>query len=106
ESLTGEGSLEAVYAAIQRNGVNTADHSASEKDAIPCPFRGLRPFREEDGLLFFGRKSCIAELQLACNTHNLIAVVGASGSGKSSVVRAGLLPILRRTRPNSDVIQL
>lgn len=64
--------------------------------ATVCPYRGLRPFREEDAPFFFGREAFTARLAEAVERHTLVAVVGASGSGKSSVVRAGLVPHLRR----------
>jgi len=63
-----------------------------------CPYRGLLPFREEDAPLFFGRDEAIAVLHAATRKHAFVAVVGASGCGKSSVVRAGLIPALRRER--------
>ena len=61
-----------------------------------CPFRGLRPFREEDQPFFCGREAFTDILEAAVEKSSLVAVVGASGSGKSSVVRAGLIPRLRR----------
>lgn len=61
-----------------------------------CPYRGLRFFREEDAPFFFGRESFIARLAAMLQKHRFVAVVGASGSGKSSVVRAGLVPHLRK----------
>ena len=64
--------------------------------ATICPYRGLRPFREEDAPVFFGREPFTDLLANAVEQHSLVAVVGASGSGKSSVVRAGLVPRLRR----------
>jgi len=63
-----------------------------------CPYRGLLYFREEDAPFFFGRAEDIAKLVQKVNQHRLVAVVGASGSGKSSVVRAGLVPELRKDR--------
>lgn len=63
-----------------------------------CPYRGLLYFREEDAPFFFGREAAIRQLTSAVQQHNLVAVVGASGSGKSSVVRAGLVPELRKNR--------
>ncbi len=62
----------------------------------PCPYRGLFAFNEEDTDFFFGREKFTQTLVQAANTHSLIAVVGASGSGKSSVVFAGLVPQLRQ----------
>jgi WD40 repeat protein len=61
-----------------------------------CPYRGLRPFREEDASFFFGREVVIDRLTHAVCCQTLAAVVGASGCGKSSVARAGLIPRLRR----------
>lgn len=62
---------------------------------IRNPYKGLQPFREEDALDFFGREALTDRLVEAVANHRLVAVVGPSGSGKSSVVRAGLLPALR-----------
>lgn len=66
--------------------------------ATICPYRGLLYFREEDAPFFFGREAAITQLVSAVQQHHLVAVVGASGSGKSSVVRAGLVPELRKSR--------
>ena len=72
-----------------------------------CPFRGLLPYREEDAPLFFGRHDDTDRLAEAVAHHPFVAVVGASGSGKSSVVRAGLLPKLRADRDKGwDVVTL
>ena len=60
-----------------------------------CPYRDLRAFREEDAPFFFGRDAFTKELVEAADKSNFVAVVGPSGSGKSSVVQAGLIPQLR-----------
>ena len=65
---------------------------------IDRPFPGLRPFESDQSLLFFGRERHTAELLRRLSTERLLAVVGSSGSGKSSLVRAGLLPALHRGR--------
>jgi len=62
----------------------------------PCPYRGLFAFREQDARFFFGREAYTEKLVEAVQKQPLIAVIGASGSGKSSVVYAGLIPYLRR----------
>src|SRR6516162_597502 len=63
-----------------------------------CPYRGLFHFREEDAPFFFGREAVIDQLVDKVCRRPFVAVVGASGSGKSSVVRAGLVPRLRSDR--------
>jgi len=60
------------------------------------PYKGLAYFREEDAPLFFGRKRFVQELEQAVGNKAFVVVTGPSGSGKSSVVLAGLLPRLRR----------
>lgn len=58
------------------------------------PYPGLRPFREGEAELFFGRESQIDAMLTKLETHRFLAVVGSSGCGKSSLVRAGLIPAL------------
>jgi WD40 repeat protein len=68
------------------------------------PYPGLEPFTEEDAGVFFGREAETAELverlspALGQAAHRFVAVVGPSGSGKSSLVQAGLLPALAAQR--------
>jgi DNA-binding SARP family transcriptional activator/class 3 adenylate cyclase/WD40 repeat protein/type II secretory pathway predicted ATPase ExeA len=59
-----------------------------------CPYKGLARFEETDAANFFGRERLVAELVARLTESRLLAVVGPSGSGKSSLVRAGLLPAL------------
>lgn len=59
------------------------------------PYKGLHAFSELDAQDFFGRDALTEELVHAVKEHRLVAVVGPSGIGKSSVVRAGLIPALR-----------
>ena len=58
------------------------------------PFPGLRPFEMQEKYLFFGREDQTVELLKRLGQARFLAVVGTSGSGKSSLVRAGLLPEL------------
>lgn len=62
------------------------------------PYPGLRPFEPEESHLFFGRDQQIADLADRLERNHLVAVVGVSGCGKSSLVRAGLIPALERGR--------
>lgn len=61
-----------------------------------CPYRGLFAFREEDALFFHGRESFTHILVEAIQRYDLVSVIGASGSGKSSVIFAGLITQLRQ----------
>ncbi len=65
--------------------------------SLPNPYKGLRPFDEADSADFFGRDTLIQHLldRIGASASRFLAVVGPSGSGKSSVVKAGLLPRLR-----------
>lgn len=71
-----------------------------------CPFRGLASFRPEDRDFFFGRAELVESLVQRLKAHPFLAVLGASGSGKSSLVLAGLVPALGETpvylTPGSD----
>jgi hypothetical protein len=77
---------------------------------LPCPYRGLFHFRPEDAEFFFGREIFIQKIFTTTQTRNFIPVLGASGSGKSSLVMAGLVPKLQKEgywkfthfRPSSD----
>lgn len=71
--------------------------SAGEEapDSTRNPYKGLRAFRDFDAADFFGRDALVDDLLMALTKHNVVALVGPSGSGKSSVVRAGLIPELR-----------
>ncbi len=67
---------------------------AADDAPVVCPFKGLASFDVDDSEYFFGRERLVAELIARLVGAPLLAVVGPSGSGKSSVVRAGLLPAL------------
>jgi DNA-binding SARP family transcriptional activator/WD40 repeat protein len=60
----------------------------------PCPFKGLEPFDQSDADVFFGREELVAGIVARLPGTSLLGVVGPSGSGKSSAVKAGLLPAL------------
>src|SRR6266540_89628 len=71
------------------------DGPAAERGFGKSPYKGLSPFQEDDAALFFGRERLVGELAARTVSAGLLAVVGASGSGKSSAIAAGLLPSLR-----------
>ncbi len=71
------------------------------------PYKGLRAFQQADAADFFGRsamiESVLQRLQEPVLENNFLAVIGPSGSGKSSLVKAGVLPALRQGRiPGSE----
>lgn len=78
------------------------ERGSSNRDSTPRPlpmpaFPGLRSFREGDSIVYFGRERETSELinRLADPRCQMLAVIGASGTGKSSLVHAGLIPRLR-----------
>jgi basic membrane lipoprotein Med (substrate-binding protein (PBP1-ABC) superfamily)/DNA-binding SARP family transcriptional activator len=79
--------------ALLPHGLEQADISGRPDHA---PFKGLLAFDEDDEANFFGRDELVAEVLRRVESDRLIAVVGPSGSGKSSVVTAGVLPRIRK----------
>ena len=67
-----------------------------ERPSAACPYRGLQPFGVEDEEEFFGREADIDAALARIGRSRFLAVSGASGSGKSSLVRAGVVPALHR----------
>jgi hypothetical protein len=66
----------------------------TDSPRLDNPFPGLRPFEASETHLFFGREGQSDELVRLLTRNRFLAVVGTSGSGKSSLVRAGMLPSL------------
>lgn len=61
-----------------------------------CPYQGLKAFAKEQARFFFGREKVVQLLREKLGQANFVPIIGASGSGKSSVVRAGLIPQLEK----------
>jgi len=72
--------------------VRAAQHGVAGR--ISCPYKGLSRYDEAEANLFFGRETLVTALCARLVDTPFLAVVGPSGSGKSSLVRAGLLPAL------------
>jgi energy-coupling factor transporter ATP-binding protein EcfA2 len=68
---------------------------ARDQSGDICPYQGLEAFDEEHAEFFFGRERDVQRLVEKLKLTRFLAVLGASGSGKSSLVRAGLIPALR-----------
>ncbi len=71
---------------------------ASDDETSRPPYRGLTRFEPDDAELFFGRDQLVERLTELNRKHRFTAVFGPSGSGKSSLLRAGLIPRLRTPR--------
>ncbi|TXR96350.1 hypothetical protein EAO73_33065 [Streptomyces sp. col6] len=74
----------------------TAERLAADGDDASAPYRGLARFETSDSGLFFGRDRVIAPLAALVAEKRFTVLCGPSGSGKSSLLRAGLIPRLRR----------
>ena len=95
------GSVVELQSARERAGLVAA--TATSPAPAVCPYKGLATFDADDAEYFFGRERLVAELVARLVGAPLLAVVGPSGSGKSSVLRAGLLPALAGgVLPGSD----
>ncbi|PSB24045.1 caspase family protein [Stenomitos frigidus] len=62
-----------------------------------CPYQGLQAFTAEQQAFFFGRQRTVEDIRQRLEQQPFVPVIGASGSGKSSIVRAGLMPWLAAT---------
>ncbi|MGW1198490.1 nSTAND1 domain-containing NTPase [Streptomyces sp. NPDC002536] len=89
DAVEWEARWRAASAALPEDGGD--GQGAQEKDAR-CPYPGLTAFAPQDADVYFGRTELVKELQLHVEQGPLVAVFGASGCGKSSLLRAGLLP--------------
>lgn len=98
EQLTGD--LYAGFSASEVRGL--LEQISQEFQPRPfsgeCPYVGLEPFREQDAQRFFGRERLVSELILRIQESRFLFIAGPSGSGKSSLVRAGLIPALKDGR--------
>ncbi|WP_055535457.1 helix-turn-helix domain-containing protein [Streptomyces graminilatus] len=81
----------------RRRWLRAAEESAKvrDNDVAFAPYRGLEPFGSEHRQLYFGRGRAVDDLLSRLRTQRFVALSGLSGSGKSSLLRAGLLPVLR-----------
>ena len=103
-----EQALDELMACLEEDEVSSEEPSLTTPDFEPRnPYKGLRAFTQDDATDFFGRDRLIEELvdrmksmltpgQPGTPPARLLTVIGPSGSGKSSVVMAGLLPQLQR----------
>ncbi len=81
----------------QQTGELLDEVQAVQEGIIPSsanPFPGLRPFTIEESHLFFGRDGQVDEILVKLSRHRCVTIMGYSGSGKSSLVSCGLIPVL------------
>ena len=93
KGLDDEGPLRVLVNAIK--GKPPGPDGARDQGDDICPYQGLEVFDEEQAEFFFGRERDVQRLVERLKATRFLAVLGASGSGKSSLVRAGLIPALR-----------
>ncbi|MBP0017159.1 MAG: CHAT domain-containing protein [Cyanobacteria bacterium SBLK] len=74
---------------------NSSQEERPQTHSLPCPYKGLSAFSQQDSPFFFGRENTIEKLVYAIYTKPFIATIGASGSGKSSVIFAGAIPKIK-----------
>jgi WD40 repeat protein len=97
------GSVQRLWRALERDGI--ARHARHALEPGRAPYPGLRPLEEEDAAVFFGRDEdtdeIVRRLQpgLVADAQRVLALVGPSGSGKSSLIRAGIVPRLKQATP-------
>ncbi len=90
--------LRAFRRATGRDVTVMAGSVEEDRSDVRNPYKGLRAFLETDAGDFFGRSDLVTTLLDVLERRRVVVVVGPSGSGKSSVVRAGLIPTLRERR--------
>jgi WD40 repeat protein/energy-coupling factor transporter ATP-binding protein EcfA2 len=91
----------------------TNSESQTHTKAISNPFPGLRPFSMEESHLFFGREGQVEEVLNNLKQNRFVAVIGSSGSGKSSLIYCGVLPAVMKvgnwklltTRPGNTPLE-
>src|SRR5262245_9990255 len=85
---------------LAKGGDPLADETAPAPGE--SPYKGLDFFHVSDAGIFFGRERLTSDLVTYLRDHRFLAVIGASGSGKSSLVRAGLVPALQQNKALVD----
>ena len=104
----GVGELKEILLDIQKtvaSGTEVKDIENLQPEAGDPPYLGLQYFDEKDAGHFFGREKLTARIVNRLGATQFLAIIGASGSGKSSLARAGVLPALRRGQTLEDGTQ-
>lgn len=96
DGLDDEEGLRSLAAGIRGNSPRPNRRKMSKTLSVECPFRGLEAFEETHHEIFFGRDSMTQHILERLLNNRFVAVIGPSGSGKSSLVRAGVIPRLKK----------
>jgi len=89
----------------ERVGGRLAAAPACPTPEPPCPYPGMAPFGTKEGSRFYGRTREIDDLVQRLMLQRFLFLIGPSGSGKSSLAAAGLIPAMERDRWESDVLR-
>ena len=79
---------------------------SERQDALASPYRGIHPFRYVDRAYFFGREETVTELLAKVLVSRLVLLFGESGTGKSSLINAGLIPALEKEGLNPERLRV
>jgi formylglycine-generating enzyme required for sulfatase activity len=90
-----------IYTGIEKRMMGVP--SRLEPESGEPPYMGLRYFDISDAQLFYGRETLTCELLARMEKESFLAIVGASGSGKSSVARAGLIPAWKKENEHGAI---
>ena len=98
---------DALLSALDRvDAPSLSSHTSSlrsETGVLPCPYKGLAAYEPEDAEYFYGREALVDQLVRRLRRDSVLVVGGPSGSGKSSLARAGLIPaVLDGALPGSE----
>ncbi len=76
------------------------------KQNLICPYVGLKTFEEKEAPIFFGRNNYLPELLKKIQKTRFLSIIGTTGSGKSSLIHAGIIPKLKKTDENLHVLRI
>jgi hypothetical protein len=85
---------------VERLTAHLGYNAPAPSPVPPCPYPGMAPFAEQNSAHFYGREQESAEICLRLRKESFLLIVGASSSGKTSLVFGGVIPELRQNEPD------